>query len=58
LDGCLPAGREDVAEKQHLLVAQAIGNLYVRLVGERHADVFGLAAWVPTRACIGRIRRK
>ena len=40
------AGREDVGEKQHLVVVQALGDLDRSDVGERHARVFGLAAGV------------
>src|SRR5215211_3583637 len=47
LDRGLPAGREDVAEKQDLLVGKAaVRHLDVGLVGKRHAHVFGLAAGI------------
>src|SRR5690606_34035155 len=42
----LPAGRQDVAEKQHLLVGHAVGDHHRADVGVGHADVFGLAARV------------
>ena len=42
----LPAGREDVAEEQHLLVGQAVGDLDRRDVGIGHAHVLGLAAGI------------
>ena len=46
LHGRLPAGREDVAEKQHLLVGNAVGDLDAGGIGKRHAQVLGLAAGI------------
>ena len=46
LDRGLPAGREDIAEEQHLLVGQAVRHLDVRRVGEGHAQILGLAAGI------------
>ena len=40
------AGREDVRQEQHLFVRQLRRNLERADVGERHADVLGLAAGV------------
>ena len=40
----LEGGRKDVGEEQHLLVAQLVGDLVDRVVGERHACVLGLQA--------------
>ena len=45
------AGREDVGEEQDLLVGQSVGDLDRADVGERHADVLGLAAGVAAAAC-------
>src|SRR5690606_28434856 len=42
----LPAGRQDVAEEQHLLVGHAIGNHHRADVGVGHAHVLGLTARV------------
>jgi hypothetical protein len=44
LHGALPAGREDIAQEQHLLVGKAAGHLDVGGVRERNAQIFGLAA--------------
>ena len=46
LDGGLPAGREDVAEEQHLLVREAVRNLDVRGIRKRNAEIFRLAAGI------------
>jgi hypothetical protein len=42
LHGGLPAGREDVAEEENLLVRDSIRHLDVRRVGERNAEIFRL----------------
>ena len=42
----LPAGREDVAEEQHLLVVSPSGTLTGATSAIRHAHVLGLAAGV------------
>src|SRR4051812_20313654 len=42
----LPAGRENIAEEQHLLVGQAVGNLHWRDVGVGHAHELRLAAGI------------
>src|SRR5690606_28835040 len=44
----LPAGRQDVAERQHLLVGQAVGNHHRADIGIGHAHIFGLAAGIAT----------
>jgi hypothetical protein len=41
-DADLVGGREDVGEEQHLLVAQRLGDLVHRCVGERDARVLRL----------------
>src|SRR6478672_725580 len=40
----LVGGWQDIGQHQHLLVADAVGNLVRRTVGERYPDVFGLRA--------------
>jgi hypothetical protein len=40
----LVGGGQDIGQHQHLLVADAVGNLVRRTVGERYPDVFGLRA--------------
>jgi hypothetical protein len=40
--------REDVAEKQHLIVRQSLGHLYRPHIGIRHAQIFSLAAGIAT----------
>jgi hypothetical protein len=47
LHGGLPAGREDVREKEKLLVGNTVGHLLDRRIGERHPQVLGLAARIP-----------
>src|ERR1041384_140468 len=49
LHGGLPPGRENVAEKQELLVRYAVRDLDVGRVGERHAQIFGLTAGIAAR---------
>ena len=44
LHGGLPAGRENVAQEQHLFVGQSVRHLDVRGIGERYAQVFRLPA--------------
>jgi hypothetical protein len=51
LHGALPAGRENVAQEQHLLVGQARGHFDVRRIRERHAQIFGL----PARIAAGQV---
>ncbi len=42
----LPAGGQDVAEKQHLLVGQAVGDHHRADIGVGHAHILGLAAGI------------
>jgi hypothetical protein len=46
LHGRLPAGREDVGEEKQLLVRDAVRHLDVGGVGERNAQILGLAAGI------------
>src|SRR6185437_6580937 len=46
LDGGLPAGRENVAEEEHLFIAEPVRHLYVGGVRERYTEVLRLAAGI------------
>ena len=52
LDRRLPAGREDVAEEENLLVRDPVRHLDVRRVGKGNAQIFGL----PARIAAGQMR--
>jgi len=49
LNGGLPAGRKNVAEKQKLLVRNALGHLDMGGIGKGHPEILRLAAWIASR---------